>query len=427
MIALVALGDDQEDGRTLSDREQALHELHGRRVGPVEILEDDHEWAILSELPEKLVDDLERPVLQGLRREIRELRRRVGLGRETEERAQVRVDLALPFSEEIGESATQPDADPELRVVHRRAEPLAKEIPEGPVRQRLAVRHAPAFEPEPLVLGAGIGQQAALPDSGLARDDEHAAAAGNDPGERLAHERELVVATDERRVYSDDTALLDRIGPRMDGAVRDDGLRLPLQLVLDGRVPVEEGLGEPVGRRVDEDRAGLGCTLEPRSSVDRVAERGVLDPLPRAERSNDDRTGGDPDAYTEARDAPASLHLGCVRTDRLDDRETCQECPLRIVLGRRGRTEEREHAVAGKVLHVATEPLDLDDDAGHGIGHDQLHLGVVELLCEGGRADQVGEQSGDRAALLADRGPGVGGLRHGAILSTIARRCARSG
>ena len=159
VIALVALDDDEQHGCALADREQALDELHGRHVGPVEVVEEDDERAVLSERREELLDDLERPVLQRLRREVREARRDLGLGVEAEERAQIRVDLELALAEEIGDGAPEADAHPELRIVQRRAEPLAEEVAERPVRQRLAVRDAPSFEPQPLVLGARIGER----------------------------------------------------------------------------------------------------------------------------------------------------------------------------------------------------------------------------------------------------------------------------
>lgn len=427
VIALFALGDDEQDGCPLADREQPLDELHRRRVCPVEVLQQDDERAIPGERCQELLDDLERAVLQRFGRELREPCGDVRLGRDTEERAEVRIHLGLTCAEQLSERALERDAHAELRIVQRGPEPLAEEVPERPVRQRLAVRDAPSLEPQSVIAGAGIREEAALADPRLAHDDEDASATCHDAFDRLAHAGELEVAADERRLDADDATLLRRVRSRPEGAMRDDGLRLALELELGRLAPFEEGLGESVGRRVDEDRARLRGALEPRRGVHGVTESGVLHALAGAERADDNRPCRDADSYPEAVDPPATLDLARVGAQRVDDRERGEQRSLGVVLGCDRRSEEGEHAVACQVLHVAAEPLDLADDPRDRVGHDELHLGVVEALGQRGRADDVREQRGDRATLLADRRSRVEGLPHRAILSTIARRCARSG
>jgi hypothetical protein len=78
------------------------------------------------------------------------------LERDLEQSAEVRVELRrAPFSEELLEPATKADANAELRLVAARADPLAaQKVAERPVRQRLTVRDATAFQPgRPVTLG----------------------------------------------------------------------------------------------------------------------------------------------------------------------------------------------------------------------------------------------------------------------------------
>ena len=58
----------------------------------------------------------------------------------------------------------------------------------------------------------------------------------------------------------------------------------------------------------------------------------------------------------------------------------------------RGRSEQREHAVAGQSRHLAAEALDRAFHRAHGLGDDLREVLGVKALAQGGRADDVGEQ-----------------------------------
>ena len=155
---VVALGpkrQDEQHWRLLGEREQLLEEQHRGRVGPVEILERKYERRRLRQPREELAHHLERPPLQRLRRKLRRARLRLVLERDLEQTAEVRVELVRVAVEELFQTAAQADANPQLRLLRSRADPLpAQEIAERPVGERLAVRDAAALEPAaPLPFG----------------------------------------------------------------------------------------------------------------------------------------------------------------------------------------------------------------------------------------------------------------------------------
>ena len=77
----------------------------------MEILEGEHERRRLREAGEQLADDLERPPLQRLRRELRRARRRLVLERDFEQTSEVWVELVGLAVEELLEASAQPDAN----------------------------------------------------------------------------------------------------------------------------------------------------------------------------------------------------------------------------------------------------------------------------------------------------------------------------
>ena len=122
VVALGPLRDDEQHGGALGEPEQPLGQLHRGRVGPVQVLDGDDDRAVVGEPRQQVADHLERPVLQGFRRQLREPSRGLRLQGEAEHRAQVRVDLHRPVAEE----ALRPPA----------AGPRAREAPGRPRRRR---------------------------------------------------------------------------------------------------------------------------------------------------------------------------------------------------------------------------------------------------------------------------------------------------
>src|SRR5262249_30985122 len=70
VVALHALRDREQERRALGHRQEPFHELDRARIGPVQVLERDDHGPVGREEAEKLADDLERAVLERLRRQV---------------------------------------------------------------------------------------------------------------------------------------------------------------------------------------------------------------------------------------------------------------------------------------------------------------------------------------------------------------------
>ena len=190
MVALVPLGDDEQHGSALADRERGARRA-GRRSrrpsgGPRGGSRAGGVRRASRGAPRRLrMCGIAAPPATGPRGDplhpvpasVPAARRGTGRSRTRARRTDRRLTARSTY------------ANAKLGIVHRRAEPLAQEVAERPVRQRLAVRDAATFEPEPVVRPTGFGQEAALADTGLAHDDEQAAASRLDPRERTRERR----------------------------------------------------------------------------------------------------------------------------------------------------------------------------------------------------------------------------------------------
>ena len=189
-----------------------------------------------------------------------------------------------------------------------------------------------------------------------------------------------------------------------------------------------------MGLRAYQHGAGHRLTLQPGCGVDRVPERRVLHAAPAADRAGHDRAGLDPHADIHLGDTPGPLDLLPERSDLFDDPQTRTNGSFRIVLVRGRSPEDRQHAVAREVLHVAVERLDRDHHAGDRLAHHELEFLGVQPFTERRRADQVGEDRGDDPTFLAHahrcilrQGPASDNLRPGASISPpVATRRART-
>jgi hypothetical protein len=114
----------------------------------VQVLDQKADRPVLGQTRHEDPDDLEDAVLERFGRQLRQALLRLGLERQPEQRPQVRVALVHAVAEQALDLAPEPEADAELRVVRRCAEPGPHEVAERPVRHRLAVGDAPALEPE---------------------------------------------------------------------------------------------------------------------------------------------------------------------------------------------------------------------------------------------------------------------------------------
>ena len=112
MVALVPLGDHEQDGSLLGEAEELLAQLHRGRVGPVQVLERHHDRPVGGKPAQHGRHDLEGLVLERLRGELGQVRRGIRFERQAEEGAQVRVDLVAAFREESVDVAPQRDPQP---------------------------------------------------------------------------------------------------------------------------------------------------------------------------------------------------------------------------------------------------------------------------------------------------------------------------
>ena len=168
--------------------------------------------------------------------------------------------------------------------------------------------------------------------------------------ERLAQQRELLLAPDERRA-SDALDADARSCPQR----LPDGDRLALPFASTALRP-RRTRSCARSRGTSSRRRGSPCSarrLQPRGGVDDVARGHALARLgPRVER--DERLAG--------RDADADLELALLR-ERVADRERGADGSLGVVLVRDRRAEDRHHRVADELLDRAAEALELGANA----------------------------------------------------------------
>ena len=112
-----------------------------------------------------------------------------------------------------------------------------------------------------------LGDETRLPDSRLAGDRDDRALSLEQPVEGLAQRRQLLLASDQRRLDARTRLVVDA-----DDAERADGLAPPLQLELAELLELE-GLVDLARRRLPHDE--VAERLQPCRHVDRVTERVV--------------------------------------------------------------------------------------------------------------------------------------------------------
>jgi len=129
----------------------------------VQILKRKRERTIRREPVDELDHHLERAVLERFRRELGETRSSLGIEREPEQRAEVRVTYSRPFAKEPFEVPAQRYPGTQLGLVGAEPEPVAQELTERPVGKRLAVRDAAPFQPAALEPRTQLREKASTP------------------------------------------------------------------------------------------------------------------------------------------------------------------------------------------------------------------------------------------------------------------------
>ena len=320
----------------------------------------------------------------------------VGLELQPEQAADEGVDV-LRVLEQVRELRLQLEADARLGRRRAGAEPLAEQVADRPVGEALRVRDGAALdEPDAVaVASAHLGDEARLADPGLADDRDDGAASVHEPVHRALDDGQLEVAPDERLQRPrlarasgpEDLEGLDRLG---DAA----------QLLCAEALEREAGLDLQLRRPCDDDLAAGDELLDPRRDVGGVAERvvGLV-----ALGLDHDGAGVDRDPRREV-DAVGLAHLARVALERALDRERRQDGALGVVLVRGRRAEDRIELVPGEARDGALVALDLRAHHAHHLVDEELGALRAEPLRDRRRADEVGEEDRDDAALAGGDG-----------------------
>ena len=232
-----------------------LDEVEQRRLGPVDVLEEQDQRLYVGDA---LHDLARRP--RDLLRAALALERLHQPGRETEHVRDGLLGAALAqLLERLLEWIVVRDAGGGLHHLAQR-----------PVRDALAVRKRTAHEnARALDAVEELSREAALPDARLAVDREEVSApVAQAAVERVLEQLELGLAADERRTRPERADRGRRAcRPRATRGVAVDALELERAGVLDHEAPGRE----PIRGRPDEDLAGTGRLLESSGEVHGLA------------------------------------------------------------------------------------------------------------------------------------------------------------
>ena len=355
---------DEQERRLAHPGGQVLDELEQRLLGPVDVLEDEHERLNVGELVGPgtgCPGDLLRAalLLDGVEDAGGE-REQVGDGLVLTALAQLLDRLANGVV--VG--------DPGRRLHHLGERPVGDPLAVG---QAAAGQHGRALE-----RADELTDKAALADPRLAvNGDEVRAPVARGTLEGVGEQVELGFAADQRR--DDGRARGDLRA--VDGADHAPGGELPgaaLDLDRLDLLDLDRVEREPPRCRTDQDLHRAGGLLEPCREVDRLAGRER-----RVRRVDDDLTGLDPDPRLE----PELLHA-------VEDPDRGADRALGVVLVCLGDSEGGQHGVAGELLDDAAvrrhAVRDVLEELRHAATHD-LRIGGRD---ERGRTDQVDEQHG---------------------------------
>ncbi len=277
---------DDEKGR-VAVRHDVLDELEQGRLGPVDVVEDEDERPVRSELLEELAGGP------------RQVLHRERLLREPDRRLHARNHVGV--ADERAELPARLLGG--VFLDDRRG--LAHRLSERPERDPVAVREAPAADDGGLVRGRSheLLDESRLADTCLAdHGHETAASRGDRVAQRPLEHLELGLAADHRRIEAARALAALAHG---DQPVRRDRLRLSLELERLDLLDVDVVPDEPVGEVSEQYLVLAGRLLEPRRDVHGVARD---EALPRRRVARDDLTRVHARAVREA-DAPRVLEL----------------------------------------------------------------------------------------------------------------------
>ncbi|HEY3067323.1 MAG TPA: hypothetical protein VGL09_16130 [Methylomirabilota bacterium] len=223
--------------------------------------------------------------------------------------------------------------------------------------------------------------------------------------ERLAQQRELAVAADERA----QPPLFANFEPRAptspDNAMNANRLLEALHFHPSEELAADVSLHETVRCLTDQDRSGLGAALQPRRQIGGVPDRGVVHPQVVPDATDNNEPGVEPEAHPDLDTVPAALLLGQSR-HRLPDGQRCLHGALCVFLDAERRTEQRHHSVAKELVHRAFVTVDGFRHEPKDAVHELVHGFRIEALGKTSRFDDVAEEDRNLLALAFERGFG---------------------
>ena len=239
--------------------------------------------------------------------------------------------------------------------------------------------------------------QPGLPGTGLAADRDHCAAAARDEAHDRREQISLICPADERDVGA-------RARHRC-AAVQPCHSPHHLGLIAATNLEIVDGFAQDLGRGsarrfvADVDPTGRRKRLEPSRDVHDVAHRRVV--VGTTDATDDHLAGVDPDPHL---DRPPEAILGAECGQRLLHRQRRPNGAVGVVLVGDRRPEQGEDPVAEDLVDAAAIGLDVLDHPLECAVDQPLDPFGVEMLAEPGEPDDVSEEDGDDASLLASRG-----------------------
>ena len=392
---LRASGADHEHRHAARPIDEMVDEVEQCVVGPVKVLEHEHERVALRQRLEK--------ASPGRRRFALAVAARGAVGLEARQRPQVLFDPGgLRF---VADQVRHGRPELGVRLVGgvgvQDAGLGGDHLAQRPVGDAVAVRQRPALAPRDEVRLAldrleELPDEPALADAGNAHErDQLYRSLGPAPAEGVEEEVHLGPAADERRrgplhdVDPEAGAALDRLprGNRPGLALGHDRLDMPVG---------DRAIRRVVGRLADEDAVD-GCGgLEARGRVDDVAGRHSLSAAGIGPEDDQRLAGVHADAHVQVE---AGLLL-VQPVDRSPDRERRADRALGIVLVGHRRAEERHDGVADELLD--RPPVVLELVAQERVVRRQGAADVLDVhaLAPAREPDEIGEEHRDDLALL---------------------------
>ena len=266
-----------------------------RRVGPVHVLDRQHDAARARQPAHEAGQRVERPELHGLGRRLP-----LPVVGGAEDRAEVRRQFAGLLARPPPRVAPGGRPGGSARPVGRRARRGPARGSGGTALTRRTTGIVPRATGRPRATAtpsAHLLHEPGLADPRLPLDDEQASVAG----ERAVGDRRALASSASRPTSGAPTSSRPaRTGAELEDLERGDGLGLALQLEAPLLPPGEHVTDAALRRGADEDPARSGVGLQTRGDVDRVTGRPVLDPRARADRPEHHQPGLDADPNREA-------------------------------------------------------------------------------------------------------------------------------